>query len=77
MNFLWWDSNSSNYDLNVIKPYFFQRVANLAQQTDQQASHDTTDPGEEKEEEEEEKEDKSKLKFLVKNMNPVQMCEHR
>ena len=75
--------NSSNYDLNVIKPYFFQRVANLAQQTDQQASHDTTDSREENKEEEEEeekeeekeeddeveKDDRSKLKFLVKNMN--------
>ena len=48
--------NSSNYDLKVIKPYFFQRVANLAQQTDQQASHDTTDSREENKEEEEEEE---------------------
>ena len=75
--------NSSNYDLNVIKPYFFQRVANLAHQTDQQASHDATDSREENKEEEEEeekeeekeeddeaeKDDRSKLKFLVKNMN--------
>ena len=77
--------NSSNYDLNVIKPYFFQRVANLAQQTDQQASHDTTDSREENKEDEEdedekeeekeeeddevEKDDRSKLKFLVKHMN--------
>ena len=56
-------------------------MTNLAQQTDQQASHDTTDSREENEEEEEEeeeemeeddeveKDDRSQLKFIVKNMN--------
>ena len=62
--------NSLNYDLSVIKPYFFQRVASLAVQTDKQAGHDITDLEKEKDEEEErEKKDKSKLKFVVKDMN--------
>ena len=57
----------------------FQHVTNIAQQTDKQARHDTTDSQEENEEEEEEEEEKedeeveedhrSKLKFLVKNMS--------
>ena len=68
------------HELPVVVFNSFQRVTNLAQQTDQQASHDTTDSreeneeeegkGEEKEEDDEvEKDDRSKLKFLVKNMN--------
>ncbi|XP_070178816.1 uncharacterized protein, partial [Littorina saxatilis] len=69
--------NSSNYDLNVIKPYFFHRL--IRQSAEKENKMDRPSPKEEEEEEEQEeeketemegdKEDKNKLKFVVKNNN--------